>query len=87
MTLIAIGLLVSPFVAGWVGVLVTRSTDRHMFLAWILGVAVFVFATWFGGRADERPIEGLIAGVGTIACAYAIWRLRSANKAHAERHH
>ena len=82
-TLFAIGLLLAPLVAGWAGLRVTHATGNRAVVAWLLGAGLLVFAVWFGGRVDERPFEGLIAGLGAGLCFFGLWRLRRDGRAHA----
>jgi MFS family permease len=80
MTVVLIGLLLAPLVAGWICVRVTRSRGKQAWIAWVLGVAILVFASWLGGRADEYPIEGVLAGFWLTLSLYAAWRLRRTNR-------
>ena len=44
--------------------------------AWFCGLAIAPLATWFGGRADERPAEGFVAGLLLIAAAGSLAWIR-----------
>ena len=83
MAVLAIALLLAPIVAGWVGVRLSHSSGARAVTAWLLGAGLFVFAAWFGGRADERPVEGVVAGVGAALCIVGLWRLRRNSRVHA----
>ncbi len=53
-----------PIAAGGFARHWVRATRRSTAVAaWVCGVAVVSLATWFGGRADERPWEGVLAGL------------------------
>ena len=80
MALFALGLVMAPFVAGWAGVRVTHVVGKRAFAAWLLGAALFVFSAWFGGRVDERPVEGVLAGLGVAICILGLWHLRRSNQ-------
>jgi hypothetical protein len=79
----ALGLLLAPLLAGWAAMRVTHATGNKAVVAWLLGAGLFVFAVWFGGRVDERPFEGLIAGLGAGLCIVGLWRLRRDSRFHA----
>jgi uncharacterized membrane protein len=53
----------------------TRARRRMTAVAaWFLGFAIAPLMMWFGGRADERPAEGFIAGVLIIgAASLLVW--------------
>ena len=44
--------------------------------AWFCGLTVTPLASWFGGRADERPLEGFIAGLLLVAVVGALLSIR-----------
>ena len=66
------GLLVALFVGGG------NATARVW--ASLFGPVLLINVVWFAGRADERPVEGVIAGSMVLLSAFALVRLRRSSR-------
>lgn len=59
----------------------THAADGRGVGVSVVAVCALVFAWWFAGRADERPIEGLAASIGAACCMVVLRLSRRRNLA------
>ncbi len=73
--------LTLPVLSGLLGALFVGGADATA-RAWasLLGPVLLMNVVWFAGRADERPVEGAIAGSMVLISAVALVRLRRASR-------
>jgi hypothetical protein len=62
--------------AAAMGVSWTYVSDGEGVAAGCVSVCALGCVVWFAGRADERPVEGVVAVIGVVLCAFGLYRLR-----------
>ena len=62
MGLLLIVIAATPLTGGAVCAAVVGGPLLSRFLAFVLGILLTGAVTWFAGRVDERPVEGVVAG-------------------------
>lgn len=76
---VLIAFMLIPVAAGGFARHWVRATRRSTAVAaWVCGIAVVPLATWFSGRADERPWEGVLAGLLLVVLLGALVSIRRA---------
>ena len=77
MALLALLILVTPFVVGLSTSFIVGGDAWHRIAAFVLGFALSICIAWFIGRVDERPWEGVLALALVIGEVSAIRWLRA----------
>ncbi len=74
-------ILTVPVLSGLLAALFVGGRDANARArAPMFGVALVVSLVWFVLRADERPVEGAIAGLLVVLVAFVLVRLRRASR-------
>jgi|JI10StandDraft_1071094.scaffolds.fasta_scaffold237886_1 uncharacterized membrane protein YfcA len=80
MTVALIGILFAPFAAAVAVLAFVQPARRFLVPSGVAGMLLPVVGTWLALRSDERPAEGVVAGLLLVALLVALLRFRAASR-------